>query len=178
MSCSHNNWSIRPVKQIPYGHQPRNFKQKIRKIFNTILAFLAYRCPINSLRIKLHRWRGVNIGKNVYIGQYCILDNLAPEYIYIEDNVNINAGTMILTHFNPAPRFKSIFASEIKPVIIREQAMIAVRCTIFPGVEIGNFAFVSAGAIVDHDVPAYHLLETHVSTKYINLEKILNHSQK
>ncbi len=91
----------------------------------------------------------------------------------MEDNANINAGTMILTHFNPMPRFQGIFASEVKPVIIKEEAMVAVRCTIMPGVTIGKLATVSAGIVVDKDVPDYNMLCVRTISKYINLERIL-----
>lgn len=167
-------WSSIPsAKEIEYGSQTRTISQKIRKVWNTILARIAYRCPSNTLRIIFHRWRGCHIGDNCYIGQFCILDNLAPEYIYIEDNANINADCMILTHFNPSPRFKDIFAAEVRPVLIKQEAMVAVRCTIMPGVTIGRFATVSAGIVVEKDVPDYNILHMKSTLKYINLEAIL-----
>ena len=172
---SSKNWSgISEAKPIEYGAQTRNCRQKVRKIWNTILARMAFRCPSNKLRITLHRWRGCHIGDGCYIGQYCIFDNLAPEYIYIEDNANVNAGCMILTHFNPAPRFEGIFESEVRPVVIKSEAMVAVRCTIMPGVTIGKFATVSAGIVVDKDVPDYNMLCMKSSPKYINLEHVIN----
>ena len=60
-----------------------------RKIKNIILARLSYFCPLNGWRVKMNRWRGVHIGKNVYIGMYCVIDNAYPEYVYIEDNVSL-----------------------------------------------------------------------------------------
>lgn len=171
---SSESWSaMLPAKEIEYGSQTRNAFQIMRKITNTILAYIAYRCPSNKIRIILHRWRGCHIGDNCYLGQYCVLDNLAPEYIYMEDNSNVNAGCMILTHFNPAPRFKKIFAAEVRPVLIKKEAMVSVRCTIMPGVTIGKFATVSAGVVVEKDVPDYHMLYVKCAPKYINLEKLL-----
>lgn len=176
---SSKNWSaILESKPIEYGAQTRTFSQTLRKIWNTILARLAYRFPSNKVRITLHRWRGCHIGDNCYLGQYCILDNLAPEYIYMEDNSNVNAGCMILTHFNPAPRFKGIFESEVRPVVIKSDSMVAVRCTVMPGVTIGRFATVSAGIVVEKDVPDYHMLYTKSAPKYINLERIIKKNMK
>ena len=80
---------------------------------------------------------------------------------------------MILTHFNPSPRFQDIFAAEIRPVVIKQEAMIAVRCTVMPGVIIGRFAMVSAGIVVEKDVPDFHMLHMKSTLKYINLEAIL-----
>lgn len=158
MSHTSANWVIPTEIQIPYGKQKRTIGQKIRKIFNTILQKMAYACPINSLRCQFHRWRGCHIGDHVYIGMYCILDNLAPEYIYMCDGSAINANTMILTHFNPLERFKPAFESTIKPVVIREKAMVSVRCTIMPGTYIGINAVTGAGMVVDKDVPDYSIV--------------------
>ena len=146
---------ILPPQNVPYYEETQNrtFSQKLRKIRNTIYMLLAYSCPNNKMRQWMHRRRGVHIGKNVYLGMFCFLDNLHPEYIYIEDNASVNAGTMILTHFNPMKRYAPIFQAQMAPVLIKEGAIVAVRSTIMPGVCIGKNAVVSAGTIVDKDVP-------------------------
>lgn len=156
-----SQFKIRESKLIPYYEetQKRTVCQKIRKIKNTILMLLAYACPTASLRILLHRWRGVNIGHHVYIGMFCFLDNLYPEYIYIENNASINAGSMILTHFNPMKRFEPVFQAKVAPVLIKEGAIVAVKNIILPGVTIGQNAVVSAGTVVDKDVPDYTLVK-------------------
>lgn len=176
---SSKNWtSILEATEIEYGHQKRSFGQKCRKVLNTILAHIAYRCPSNGMRIRLHRWRGCHIGDGAYIGQYCVLDNLAPEYIYIQDYASVNAGCMILTHFNPAEHFKGILNAEVKPTVICENAMVAVRCIVMPGVTVGKFATVSAGIVVEKDVPDYHMLYMKSSPKYINLERAIKMNMK
>ena len=146
---------ILPAMNVPYYEetQKRTLGQKLRKIRNTIYMLLAYSCPNNKMRQWMHRRRGVHIGKNVYLGMFCFLDNLHPEYIYIEDNASVNAGTMILTHFNPMKRYAPIFQAQMAPVLIKEGAIVAVRSTIMPGVCIGKNAVVSAGTVVDKDVP-------------------------
>lgn len=139
---------------VPYYEetQKRTFVQKLRKVRNTIYMLLAYACPNNKLRQWFHRRRGVHIGKNVYLGMFCFLDNLYPEYIYIEDHVAINAGTMILTHFNPMQHLSNLFQAQVAPVLIKSGTMVAVRSTILPGVCIGKNAIVSAGSVVEKDV--------------------------
>lgn len=162
-------------KQIPYYEetQKRTFSQKIKKIKNTILGSMAYSCPIKKLRILFHRWRGVNIGENVYLGIHCFLDNLYPEYISIENNASINADSMILTHFNPMKRFASVMTSRVAPVIIEEGAILAVRSTILPGVTIGKNAIVSAGSVVDKHVPAYTLVRGNPAKKVTEYEFLM-----
>ena len=93
------NSSIPPAKEIPYFDHGSNLSETIkhsserrkmskfrfvcRKIRNICLYRMAFFCPLNSWRIKMHRRRGVHIGKNVYIGQNCCIDNAYPEYIFI-----------------------------------------------------------------------------------------------
>lgn len=162
-------------KDIPYYEetQKRTFPQKIRKIKNTILMLLAYACPSNGLRIKLHRLRGVTIGKGVYLGMFCFLDNLYPEYIYIDDNASINAGTMILTHFNPMKQFSPILKARVAPVLIHKKAIVAVRCVLLPGVTIGKCAIVSAGSIVEKNVAEYTLVRGNPAKKVTDFEFLI-----
>ena len=96
-SSNSADWVIAPAKSIPYGHPHKSIGQRIHKVCNTILWNWAYRCPLNGLRVLFHRMRGVHIGKGVYIGRYCFLDNMYPEYIYIYDGASINAQCMLLT---------------------------------------------------------------------------------
>ena len=144
----------REEKDIPFYEQSqkRTFLERIRKIKNTILLLLAYSCPSVKLRILIHRLRGVNIGKGCYIGMFCFIDNLYPEYIYIEDGVGVNAGSMLIAHFNMSMRFKNALQAKVSPIIIKEGALIAVKCVILPGVIIGKNAIVSAGSVVNEDV--------------------------
>ena len=167
------DWVIKEPKQIPYGHPKRSIAQRFRKVWNTVLFNWAYKCPMNSLRIKFHRWRGCHIGKGVYIGRYCFLDNMYPEYIYIYDGASINANSMILTHFNPFETYKTVFTAEVKPTIIGENAIVAVRCTIMPGVKLGKFAVVSSGCTIEQDVPDYHMVQMANKLKSIDLSSLI-----
>lgn len=166
-------WVIADAIKIPYGHPPRSFKKMCRKIINTILSHWAYVCPSNGLRIRMHRWRGCHIGKGVYIGRYCMLDNMYPEYIYIYDGASINAESMILTHFNPYETWKKVFSAEVKPVVIGENAIVAVRATIMPGVTIGKYAVVSSGCTVEHSVADYNMVQTTAKLKSIDLKSLI-----
>ena len=146
---------------VPYYEetQKRTFRQKCIKIRNTILQLLAYSCPNNKIRIFLHRKRGVHIGQNVYLGMFCYLDNLWPSYIYIEDNASINAGSMILTHFNPMQQYKPVMRAYVAPVLIKHGAIVAVRSTILPGIEIGKFSLTSAGSVVTKSIRDYTMVQ-------------------
>ena len=170
MKQSCEDWVIPEPIKIQYGHQKRTIGQKVRKVMNTILSRWAYSCPINGLRVQFHRWRGVHIGKNVYIGMHCLFDNLSPSFIYIMDDVSINANSMVLTHFNAPERYESVFEPMVKPVVFKQGSMIAVRCTVMPGVTIGKYAIVSAGMVVDKDVADYALIREKRVREDVNLK--------
>jgi acetyltransferase-like isoleucine patch superfamily enzyme len=149
------------TSQISNSSQKRKttmIKFIVKKLKNYIFGMLAYNCPVNSWRIKLHRMRGVHIGKNVYIGLRCTLDHSYPEYIYIGDNAGLNGDVYLLAHTNPNESYKDIFNAEVTPIVIGENAWICIRATILPGVRIGNNAVVSAGSVVNKDVPDNTLL--------------------
>lgn len=175
MEIISEQYSVKQEHSVPYYEdtQKRTFCEKCIKIRNTILLLIAYTCPNNRLRIFLHRRRGVHIGKNVYIGMFCYFDNLQPSYIYIEDNASINAGTMILTHFNPMKQFAPILQARVAPVVIKRGAIVAVRSTIMPGVSIGKYAIVSGGSMVEKSVPDYTMVKGNPAKKVAEYEMLL-----
>jgi acetyltransferase-like isoleucine patch superfamily enzyme len=180
---------IREPKVIPYYDQHKSLGKSLknggksrdmhpvvyalRRFRNHILLLLAYITPINRIRITLHRWRGINIGKDVYIGLFCFFDNAYPEYIYIDDHASINAGSMIIAHFNLMEHFRDIITPTTEPVVIGEGAIVAVRSIILPGVVIGKKSIVSAGSVVNRSVPDYTLVAGNPAKK-VTLLKVDN----
>lgn len=164
-----NQFEIRPSATIPYFDHADGFLKTIRnsakrrgmnpwffilkKAVNICLFRISFFCPLNSIRIKCHKLRGVKIGKNVYIGMQCSIDNAYPEYIYIEDNVSIAAECLIIAHSNPYSHFRDVTSAQVAPVIIKNGAWICVRSLILPGVTIGENAIVSAGSVIATDIP-------------------------
>ena len=139
------------------GMNPLRFT--LRKICNTILFRWAYKCSLNRWRVRWNRKRGVTIGENVYIGQHCMIDNAYPEYVYIEDNVSLAGNVTVLAHSNPYAHFSNVVEAGVSPVIIKQGAWIADGVIILRGVTIGENAIVSAGTVVDKDVPAGHVAQ-------------------
>ena len=118
-----------------------SFKIFICKLF----GFLVQVIFDNNLRVKFARAMGIKIGKNVYLGKYCIIDDTFPEFITIENNVVISFGSTITTH--------DASSNKIGPVLIKEGAFIGTRSIILPGVTIGKKYKVGAGSIITRDVP-------------------------
>lgn len=112
----------------------------------------AFRCPWNGLRIRLQRWRGVQIGKHVHIGPGCTLDYPYPYFVRIEDGASLAGGNYVLAHSTPMEYHAQCVESFVAPTVIGRNAWVGVNVTILPGVTIGEGAIVAAGAVVTHDV--------------------------
>ena len=87
---------------------------------------------------------GIVVGKDVFIGKYCLIDDTFPELITIEDGVNISFGVTIVAH--------DASKGKVAEVIIKKDAYLGTRSVILPGVIIGEKAVIGAGAVVTRDV--------------------------
>jgi len=129
-------------------------------VFKKLLHFIARSLPMYpGWRAALHRFRGVRIGKNVFIGIDVFIDSTYPEIITIEDSVTIVARTFIIGHsFNPIHLEKVLNknnAPKKQGVIFRKGCYVGAQSIILPGVEIGECSIIGAGSVVTEPVPAY-----------------------
>jgi acetyltransferase-like isoleucine patch superfamily enzyme len=118
----------------------------IRKFFNVVLI---PNIPYSNLRILFYRvFVGYKIGKNVFIGMKCYLDDLEPKSTIIEDNVTISYGCYFALHgINQKHSF----------IHIKKGSYIGMRSTIIAGNEgitIGENAIVGALSLVNKSIPA------------------------
>jgi serine acetyltransferase len=114
-----------------------------RGSFSRLLQMLARIAPGGeTVRIMLHRARGVKIGKRVWLGYDVILDTARPDLITIEDGVSISIGAIIVAHFK-----------EFRGVRIERDAFIGPGAIILPKVVVGHGAVVTAGSVVSQSVP-------------------------
>jgi len=110
---------------------------------NRLLQMLARFAPgATSVRVRLNRWRGVNIGKGVWIGYDAIIETSHPHLVTIRDRAAVGIRVTIIAHNR-----------EQRGVIIEEDAAIGVGAIILPGVTIGRGAIVTAGSVVTKSVP-------------------------
>src|SRR5438045_9199444 len=62
----------------------------IRGLKNRILQALARHAPgARSWRVWLNRWRGVHIGKDVWIGYDAIIETWSPKLVTIRDRATV-----------------------------------------------------------------------------------------
>lgn len=104
----------------------------------------------NSLRPWLHKLRGVQIGNNVWIGQFVYIDEIYPENVVIHDNAAISLGCTIFAHFY-AGRYSP--DKKAGKVVIEKNVFIGPNCTILQDVTIGEGSVVVAGSVVTRNIP-------------------------
>ena len=79
----------------------KRMKRYIKGAKNRILAHIARFAPgAKTLRVWLHRMRGVKIPNGAWLGYDLILETEYPELIYIGKNAEINQRTTIIAHFH------------------------------------------------------------------------------
>ena len=159
---------------LPYYHR-RSLWQTVRNSaqdhgYNSFIWFAvirlkdhllnqyAQRCPWNGFRIRLQKWRGVHIGKDVHIGPGCVFDYPYPYFVSIGDKASLAGNDYVLAHSTPMEYHSSCLESFVAPTTIGANAWIGVNVTILPGVSIGDGAVVAAGAVVARDVPPHTLV--------------------
>jgi len=133
--------------------------QKIRKALHFlrvwVLQDIAYFAPW-IFRAPLQRMRGAKIGNGVWIGTGVLLDENYPEYITIEDGVNIGSGSKIVTHdaaYTMALAGEFSLPFRLAPVVIKKHAILTTNVIVLPGVTIGQSAVIGSGAVVVDDIP-------------------------
>lgn len=122
---------------------------------NKIYDLLSRHLPSNALRIIFQRWKGVKIGRNVYLGYDVIIDEAYPDLIEIEDHSRISHGVIIMAHSRPGDCWMNAMGERRAPVQIKRHAAIYPGAILMPGVTVGECAIVREGAVVTENVPPY-----------------------
>ena len=93
----------------------------------------------------------VKFGKGVFINHSAILS--ASGGIEFEDGISVAPGVRIATINHDFNQRHTIYT--YGKVTIKKNAWIGMNVTIVPGVTVGRYAVVAAGAVVTKDVPDY-----------------------
>jgi UDP-2-acetamido-3-amino-2,3-dideoxy-glucuronate N-acetyltransferase len=102
--------------------------------------------------------QNVVIGPNVSVGSNCKIQNNVSLFdgVELEDGVFCGPSCVFTNVTNPRSEIDR--KSEFRRTLVRRGASIGANATIVCGHEIGEFAFVAAGAVVTSDVPAFALM--------------------
>lgn len=133
-------------EEIPYYYQRSILGEVWHLIRKGICQNIAPNCVLTPVRIALYRLCGFKIGKNVFIGMKCYLDDLCVNKIEIGNDVIISYGVYIACH-GPNQKHNSL--------IIKDGAYIGMRANITArhDLVIGEGAIIGAGTLVNKSVP-------------------------
>ncbi len=144
--------------------------QRIRRIihreYRYFIWHIAYNFPLlpgpmfRSLRAKLWRLIGINVGHNVGIGYGVYIDVDGYDKIIVGDNALIAAQVLILTHRRNISLYnRNVLQCNLPyihgDVVIKANASVGMRTILMPGVTIGEGAVVGANSVVTQDIPPY-----------------------
>ena len=102
--------------------------------------------------------QNVVVGPNVEIGNGCKIQNNVSVYEGVTLGNNVFCGpSMVFTNVMN-PRAAISRKNEFSKTLVRDGVTFGANCTIVGDVEIGEYAFIGAGAVVIKDVPAYALM--------------------
>ena len=102
--------------------------------------------------------QGVFVGNDVLIGDNVKIQNNVSVFdaVTLEDDVFCGPSMVFTNVFNP--RSAVVRKAEYRRTLVRRGATLGANCTIVCGSSVGEHAFVGAGAVVSHDVPAFALV--------------------
>ena len=102
-----------------YNYSPLTilFKPVRKWLTNTVAA----NCPFNCIRIAIYRLCGFQIGKHVFIGMKCYLDDMCYDLLKIGNDCIISYGVFFACHGRN---------QEHVPIIVEDEVYIGMRANI------------------------------------------------
>jgi acetyltransferase-like isoleucine patch superfamily enzyme len=123
-------------------------KSPVLVVFNFFMLLFIRYSP--SIRFKLIclRLMGVKVGDKVSMALQATVDIFFPELIEIGENSVVGYNATILAHEYLIDSYRT------GKVVIGKNVLIGANSTILPGIIIGDNAIISAGSLVNRDVPS------------------------
>lgn len=117
-----------------------------------------------------HICAGAKLGNNCVIGQNgyvagtaivgdgCRIQNNVSLYdgVVLENDVFVGPSAVFTNVINPRANVNR--HAEFKRTIVKQGATIGANATILPGITLGAYSFIAAGAVVTADVPGHALM--------------------
>lgn len=130
------------------------------KALKKMLHVIMRHVPSSTLRVRILKIIGANINGKILIGQELfIFDAGRTDLLTIENEVGIGPRVTIIIHTDPhSPLLRKIYPPKTLPVHIKRGAWICAGAIILPGVTIGEYSVIAAGAVVTKDVLPYTMV--------------------
>lgn len=102
--------------------------------------------------------QNVFVGNRVRIGNNVKIQNNVSVYdnVTLEDDVFCGPSMVFTNVYNPRSAVSR--KDEYRDTIVRRGATLGANCTVVCGNEIGEYAFIGAGSVVNRPVPAFALM--------------------
>ncbi len=102
--------------------------------------------------------QNVFVGSKVIIGNNCKVQNNVSIYdnIILEDDVFCGPSMVFTNVYNPRSHVPR--KNEYRNTLVRKGVTFGANCTIVCGIEIGEYAFIAAGAVINRDVKSFALM--------------------
>ncbi|MDA8660030.1 acetyltransferase [Luminiphilus sp.] len=108
--------------------------------------------------------RDVSLGQNVFVGNKVVIGDRCKiqNNVSVYDNVVLEEGvfcgpSMVFTNVHN-PRALIDRKDQYRDTLVKKGATLGANCTIVCGVNIGEYAFVAAGAVITKNVKPYALM--------------------
>lgn len=138
-----------PVKGVNSLRQVYRTVPFLKVVKNFIFIQLARYTPFMGMKNWIYRtFLRMKVGEDTAFALMVMVDLMFPEKITVGRNSVIGYNSTILTHEYLIKEYR------LGEVYIGDEVLIGANSTILPGVTIGDGAIVSAGTLVNKDVPA------------------------
>lgn len=105
-----------------------------------------------------------SLGQNVFVGNRVVIGN----NVKVQNNVSVYDGVELADDVfcGPSVVFTNVYnprsavsrKDEYRQTVVQRGATLGANCTVVCGIQIGEYAFVAAGAVVNRDVKPYALM--------------------
>ena len=113
-----------------------------------------------------------SVGDHSWVGEDCWIDNLA--LVTLGRNVCISQGAYLCTgNHDWSDENFSLF---VKPINIADGAWVGARAFVAPGINLGEYAVLTAASVAKDDIPPFHIHGGNPA-KFLRLRPVRNRQQ-
>ncbi len=129
--------------QVPDLAEVRRALQKVQKLRQRLRGEVDIEALVEQ---------GLQIGSNVYVAPWVLIDPIAAYLISIGDGSRLAPRAHVLAH--DATSREALGYTRLAPVRIGNRVFVGADTLILPGVTIGDDSVIGAGSLVSSDIPA------------------------